>query len=157
MSKPKSEKLFDDEKTVKEYIESRAEMDGGFLIEILRKYLEPNSTVLELGIGAGKDFEILSETFTATGSDNSQLFLDIYKQKNPDADLILLDAATLETDGKFDCIYSNKVLHHLSRNNLERSIKLQKKLLNNKGILFHTFWHGEKAEEFQDLKFIQYK
>ncbi len=144
-------------KNVREYIESRAGMDGGFLIEILKKYLEPDSTVLELGIGAGKDFEILSETFKVTGSDNSPLFLDIYKQKNPDADLILLDAATLETDRKFDCIYSNKVLHHLTENNLKKSFKKQKYLLNQNGILFHTFWRGKKKDTFQDLQFIQYQ
>ncbi len=156
MPKTQTKKFFDNEKNVKEYIEACEGKDGGFLIEILKKYLEPNSTVLEIGIGAGKDFEILSETFKTTGSDNSQLFLDIYKQKNPDTDLILLDAATLETDRKFDCIYSNKVLHHLSKQDFKKSLKLQKELLNNNGILFHTFWLGEKEAKYQDLNFIQY-
>lgn len=157
MLNPNQKKFFDLEKNVKEYIEACEGIDGRFLIEILKKYLKPNATVLEIGIGAGKDLDILSQTYQTTGSDNSQIFLDIYKQKNPDADLILLDAVTLNTDRKFDCIYSNKVLHHLSKQDFKKSVKLQKGLLNNNGILFHTFWLGEKEAKYQDLNFIQYK
>ncbi len=152
-----SKRFFEDEKTVIEYIEACEGLDGRFLIEILKKHLKPNSTVLEIGIGAGKDLDILKESFKVTGSDYSKVFLNIYKQKNPNADLLLLDAVTLATDRKFDCIYSNKVLHHLSRKNLIKSLNRQKTLLNKDGILFHTFWLGEKAEKFQDLHFIQYK
>lgn len=157
MNNPANKKFYDDEKNAREYIESREDFDGGFLIEFLKKYLKPNSTVLELGMGAGKDFDILSKTFQATGSDYSQIFLDIYREKKPNADLLLLDAVTLETDRKFDCIFSNKVLHHLSPDDLKKSFKRQKEILNKNGIIFHTFWYGEKREKFQDLNFIQYK
>lgn len=157
MIKPAAERFFDVEQNVREYIEMCEGMDGRFLIEILKKHLKPNSTILELGMGPGNDLDILKQTYQATGSDYSQVFLDIYKQKNEDADLLLLDAVTLETDRKFDCIYSNKVLHHLSRDDLKRSFKKQKEILNENGILFHTFWLGEKEEKFQDLHFIQYK
>ena len=150
-------KFYDIEKNVREYIEMCEGMDGRFLIEILKKHLKPNSTVLELGMGSGNDLQILNKTYQATGSDYSQAFLDIYKEKNPKADLILLDSVTLRTNRKFDCVYSNKVLHHLSRNNLKQSFKHQKKLLNKNGILFHTFWKGTKEETFQDLHFIQYE
>ncbi len=157
MLKSKPEKFFDIEQNVKEYIEAREGMDGRFLIEILKEFLEPNSTVLEIGMGGGNDLDILNETFQTTGSDNSQIFLDIYKQKNPNADLILLDAVNLKTNRRFDCIYSNKVLHHLSTSNLKHSIKRQSQLLNQNGIIFHTFWNGNKKDKFQDLHFIQYK
>jgi SAM-dependent methyltransferase len=157
MLKSKPEKNFDVEQNVKKYIEAREGMDGRFLIEILKEFLEPNSTVLEIGMGGGNDLDILNETFQTTGSDNSQIFLEIYKQENSHADLILLDAVPLETDRKFDCIYSNKVLHHLSKPNLRKSIKKQSQLLKQNGIIFHTFWNGNKKDEFQDLHFIQYK
>lgn len=156
MPTSKSEKFFDAEQNVKEYIAAREGMDGRFLIEILKDFLEPDATVLEIGMGGGKDSDILSETFRTIGSDNSQVFLDVYKKSNPHADLILLDAATLETNRKFDCIYSNKVLHHISTANLKLSIKRQSELLNQNGIIFHTFWNGNKKDKFQDLHFIQY-
>ncbi len=150
-------KFFDIEENVKEYIEMCEGMDCRDLIEILKEYLKPNSTVLELGMGSGKDLDILNEFFNATGSDNSRIFLDIYKKRNPQADLLHLDAVTLETNRKFDCIFSNKVLHHLSRENLIKSFIRQNDLLNDNGIIFHTFWFGEQETSYQDLKFIQYK
>jgi len=66
--------------------------DGVELIRILQKYLPANSTVLELGMGPGKDMDILKKLYIVTGSVNSQIFLDKYKKNNPDADLLLLDA-----------------------------------------------------------------
>ena len=154
---PSLNSFYKDEKNARKYIESKDGMDGRFLIEILKKHLQTNSTVLELGMGSGKDLNILNEAFKATGSDYSQAFLDIYKQNNPNADLILLNATKLETKRKFDCIYSNKVLHHLSTQELKQSLKLQKQKLSSNGVLFHTFWYGFGRENFQGLHFIKYK
>ena len=151
------EGFFDVEKNVREYIEMREGMDGKLLITTLKKHLKLNSTVLELGMGSGNDLDILNKSFIATGSDYSQMFLDIYKEKKPSADLLRLDAVTLKISRTFDCIYSNKVLHHLTKKDLALSFKKQKNLLNPNGILFHTFWLGNKEEKFQDLRFIQYE
>lgn len=57
--------------------------DGKELIKILQKYLPANSTVLELGMGPGKDLNILRKNYTITGSDTSQIFLERYKKQNP--------------------------------------------------------------------------
>ncbi len=149
--------FFDVEKNVREYIEMCDGMDGASLIAILQNRLKANSNILELGMGPGKDLDILDKTYKVTGSDHSQIFLDIYRKRNPGANLLLLDAVDLDTDKKFDCIYSNKVLHHLKTEDLRRSLKKQRQLLNPKGILFHTFWRGEKSEKFRGLRFIQYK
>lgn len=151
-----SKKFYEDAKNVRQFVEATAGLDGGYLIEILKKHLKPDSTVLEIGMGAGKDLNILRETFQAVGSDYSRTFLNLYKQTNPTADLLLLDAATLETNRKFGCIYSNKVLHHLTKDNLQKSLRLQREILTGKGIVFHTFWNGKQQNRFQDLQFIQY-
>jgi len=84
--------FFDTEKGVQEYIKMAEGYDGVELIRILQKYLPANSTVLELGMGPGKDMDILKKLYIVTGSVNSQIFLDKYKKNNPDADLLLLDA-----------------------------------------------------------------
>ncbi len=105
---------FNDPKNVQEYIKMAEGFDGRKLIDILTTYLTDNATVLELGMGPGKDLDILKKTFKATGSDYSQVFLDLYLQQHPDADVICLDAVAMDTERKFDCIYSNKILHHLS-------------------------------------------
>ena len=149
--------FFDTEKGVEQYIKMAEGYDGAELIKILQKYLPENSTVLELGIGPGKDMDILKKSYRTTGSDNSQVFLDKYKRIHQNADLLLLDAVTLQTDKKFDCIYSNKVLHHLTKEDLAKSFQRQKEMLNPNGIAFHSFWKGNKVEEMEGLLFTYYE
>ena len=149
--------FFDTEKGVEQYIKMAEGYDGAELIKTLKKYLPENSTVLELGIGPGKDMDILKKSYAVTGSDSSQIFLDKYKERHPDSDLLLLDAVTIQTDRKFDCIYSNKVLHHLTKEGLVKSLQRQKNLLNPNGILFHSFWKGSRTENIEGLLFTYYE
>ena len=149
--------FFDTEKGVDEYIKMADGYDGTELIQILKKHLPEKSTLLELGMGPGKDLDILSKDYTVTGSDSSQLFLDRYKKQNPNADLIKLDAVTISTDRTFGCIYSNKVLHHVTREELKNSFQRQKEVLNSKGIAFHSFWRGDKDENYEGMLFTKYQ
>ena len=112
--------FFDTENGVEQYLKMAEGYDGAELIKILQKYLRANSTVLELGMGPGKDLDILKKFYSVAGSDNSQVFLDKYRKKHQDADISLLDAVTIQTDRKFDCIYSNKVLHPLTKRGFEK-------------------------------------
>ena len=149
--------FFDTEKGVNEYIKMAEGYDGAELIIILEDFISKNSTVLEIGMGPGIDLDILNKKFTVTGSDNSQIFLDRYKKQNPTADLLKLDAVTLSTDRTFDCIFSNKVLHHITREDLKKSLQRQKEILNSNGIAFHSFWRGNKDENYDGLLFTKYQ
>jgi trans-aconitate methyltransferase len=147
---------FDDEQNVLEYIEMAEGFDGRELVEKLGAFLPEGSTVLELGMGPGVDLELLSRKYKATGSDTSEIFLSRYRAEHPDADLLSLDAVTLDTDRKFQCIYSNKVLHHLTRHELPRSFLRQADVLRPGGITLHTFWHGEE-ETHHGMRFVYYE
>lgn len=147
---------FDSKENVHAYIKMAQGYDGSDLINILKQNLPSGATVLELGMGPGKDLELLRKDFKVTGSDNSNIFLDLYRKKNKEADLILLDAVTLDITRKFDCIYSNKVLHHLSKDELQQSFQRQSRIINSNGILFHTFWYGDKEEFYHGLRFAYY-
>ena len=149
--------LFDTVKGVEQYIKMAEGYDGAGLFKILQKYLPENSTVLELGMGPGKDMDILRKSYAVTGSDNSQVFLDKYSRKHQDEDLLLLDAVTIQTDRKFDCLYSNKVLHHLTQEDMAKSFQRQKDVLNPNGIVFHSFWKGNKVEEMEGMLFTYYE
>jgi trans-aconitate methyltransferase len=149
--------FFDTEEGVREYLEMAKGHDGRELVEKLSEVLSPGSSVLELGMGPGRDLELLAEHFEVTGSDNSRLFLEIYRRHNQDADLMLLDAVTLETDRRFDCLYSNKVLQHLQREDLARSVPRQAEVLNEGGLLAHSLWYGDKIEEHGGLHFQYYE
>lgn len=147
---------FDDEKNVEEYIRMAEGYDGRELIERLKTCLKPGATVLELGMGPGKDFELLCEIYQVTGSDSSPVFLERYRAKDAGADLVLLDAVTMDIDRRFDCIYSNKVLHHLNRDELKTSLHRQAEVLHDNGLLFHSFWYGDTEEEHHGLRFVYY-
>ena len=149
--------FYKNKENVKKYIEMAEGYDGKYLIEILKKYLTEGSSILELGMGPGKDLDILNKDYEVTGSDYSELFLDLYKKsKNMNVDLLFLDARSLETSKKFDCIYSNKVLYHLTKDELTKSLNRQWEILNKDGILFHSFWKGDKREKKNGLNFVYY-
>ncbi|MEQ8676515.1 MAG: class I SAM-dependent methyltransferase [Aggregatilineales bacterium] len=144
------------QKNVEQYIQMAEGYDGKLLIDVLGKHLPEGSTVLELGMGPGKDLMLLGEKFNVTGSDVSPLFLERFKASNPDADLLQLDAVTMKTDRKFDCIYSNKVLYHLTQEQLIQSLKQQLQALKPNGLAHHSFWYGEGSEEMHGLQFTYY-
>jgi SAM-dependent methyltransferase len=141
--------------SVEEYIQLAKDVDGRQLIEKLEQFLPAGSTLLELGSGPGTDWKILNEIYKVVGSDNSSEFLKHLKAKNPNGEFLELDAVTLTTDKKFDGIYSNKVLHHLSDEELLDSVKSQYEILNHGGIICHSFWKGEGTEIFKGL-FVNY-
>ena len=132
--------------------------DNSFVISEVEKTLTPNSSLLELGMGIGIDLVSLSKKYRVVGSDYSQLFVDDFKLKT-DLEVIVLDAIKMDIERKFDCIYSNKVLQHLSKEDFIISLNNQYKHLNENGIIFMTLWNGTHREEFEfdgQLRFVYY-
>jgi len=141
----------DDGKNVERYVEMTAAYDGRGLVEVLRRHLPEGLSVLELGMGPGKDLAILGETYQVTGSDVSRPFVDRYLATHPDVDVLVLDGATLETDRTFDGVYSNKAPIHLGREALAASFARQAEELAPGGVGVHSFWVGEGEETFAGL------
>lgn len=151
-----NQNFFDDESNVNEYIKLAEGYDGKELIEQYEQYLTPDAVVLEIGMGPGVDFSILEQKFVMVGSDRSQIFVDRYKKLNPQSEVYKLDAVTLNINRKFNGIYSNKVLMHLKLDQLHKSLSRQSELLLPSGVIFHSFWYGDKEEEFDGLYFRYY-
>jgi 2-polyprenyl-3-methyl-5-hydroxy-6-metoxy-1,4-benzoquinol methylase len=128
---------------VESYIEMAEGFNGAEFIPILKNYLLANSTILELGIGAGKDQQLLKDAgFISTASDSSEQFIERYNRKNSDKKAIFVDAIKMDIDEKFDAVYSNKVLQHLNDEELRESFINQAKHLKSGGILFLSLWYG---------------
>jgi len=142
---------YENEKNVDQYAKFTPAHDGALLIDTLVEHLPEGSSVLEIGIGPGKDFKELKKHFKVTGSDFSKLFLKKYREHDSEADLLHLDARTLDTDRKFDAIFSNKALIHLTSDELRQSFARQHALLNDNGLIMHSFWNGEGEWEAGDL------
>ena len=148
---------YDDEENVEQYNRMAAGYDGTLLIDVLRKYLPDGSKLLELGSGPGKDLLVLSERYQATGSDSSAIFVERLRNLNPSIMVVRLDANTMRTDERYAGIYSNKVLIHLSRDELPASFERQAQILNPGGIALHSFWYGDGEAEHQGLRFVYYR
>ena len=137
--------------SVEEYIKLAKGHSGEELILKLQEYLPAGATLLELGSGPGVDWKILASDYQITGSDNSIEFIDHLAANNPKSTFLELDAVTIQTDQAYDGIYSNKVLHHLTDQELRDSIKRQHEVLNTGGIICHSFWKGKGSETFKGL------
>lgn len=148
--------FYDDSKGVGKYIEMCKGYDGSNLYEILQKHLMDGKTILELGSGPGFDISFLKEHYQVTGSDLSDQFLIHCKEKFPDLPFMRLDASNIQTNDSFDCIYSNKVLHHLTESELQKSLLQQTKVLTPEGLIAHSFWIGDESHEMEDLLFTYY-
>lgn len=140
----------------KEFRNTSTGQDVSKLFKILHNHLPENTSLLVLGIGSGRDLELLSKRYNVTGSDFSKLLLSMYGKSHPNVDLITLDPAEPKTERKFDCIYTNKVLHQMSEDALIISLQNQLKLLNGGGLAFHSFWSGSKEENHHGLKWVYY-
>jgi ubiquinone/menaquinone biosynthesis C-methylase UbiE len=149
--------LYDDPEGVKNYIQMCENYDGSNIYQALSQHLPENSTLLELGSGPGLDIEYLKKHYSVTGSDLSEEFLKICKEKTPEIPFVKLNVLNLELDQKFDCIYSNKVLHHLTEEELQESLKQQAKILSPNGLIAHSFWLGEENQEISGMLFTYYK
>jgi len=139
---------YDEPANVEHYVKISEGYDGQLLISVLNNHLPDGSSVLELGMGEGKDLKLLERQYQVTGSDASATFINRYLQQNPTADILHLDANTLQTDRQFNALYSNKVLHHLSPEQLVASFQHQALRLFAKGLTLHSFWLGDGADEF---------
>ncbi len=132
--------------------------NNSYVISQVKQILPEGSTLLELGMGTGLDLISLSLNYKVLGSDSSKLFVDDFKKKS-NLSVCVLDAKTVDISKKFDCIYSNKVLQHLSKEDFIISLQNQSAHLKKNGILFFTLWKGEPREEFEfdgQLRFVYY-
>lgn len=147
---------YDDIKNVMNYIDMAKGCDASELVNKLSRFIKAKSYVLEIGMGPGNDLDLLKKKFSVTGSDKYKTFVDEYKSKNANADVLVLDAVSLDINRKFDAIYSNKVLMHLCKEDFELSIERQYELLNESGIVFHTLWKGDGEETFSGMLNVYY-
>ena len=144
---------WDSKDLVDRYLSSAESFDPTEILNALQRYVPLGSSVLEIGMGPGNDFQQLSAIYKMTGSDISRTFLDRYHNIDPQAELLHLDARTLHLDRIFDALYSNKVLIHLTVEEVAKSFDNQLKILKPGGIAFHTFWKGEGVEFYEGIRF----
>ena len=148
--------FYDSIENVEMYVKMAEGYNGQMFYDLLVPYLEEGSKVLELGAGEGKDIKIFSEKYHVIGSDSSEVFVNMYNKTNEENPMLLLNAETINGDETYDCIYSNKVLQHVTKEGMIKSISQQYKHLNKNGIIIHSLWYGSGEESFDGMLNIYY-
>lgn len=146
--------FYNNPEKVDEYEKMCEEYDGSELYEVLTNHLKEKSTLLELGSGPGNDIGYLKERYSVTGSDLSDEFISRNKKRHKEIPFAKLDAVSIDTNEKFDCLFSNKVLHHLTSKKLEKSLIRQQKVISPNGLFAHTFWLGDKEFSMEGMLFV---
>ena len=145
--------LYEDPESVDTYIAMSEGSDSNELFEVLARHAPAGACLLELGSGSGRDLIRLAETYRVTGSDFSDEFLKRCRASYPHLPLLKLEATSLDTRSRFDCIFSNKVLQHLTLDELAVSLKRQAEILSAGGLIAHSFWIGNEVFEMQGMTF----
>lgn len=117
------------------------------LINTLDEYLLDYSKILELGSGDGANLAKLSKNYRVVGSDLSRKNVQAIRQRHPEIHVKLLDIHEMKIEEDYDCIYSDKVLTHLTKEELKESIKKQGEHLKDEGIILMTLNYGEYCQE----------
>ena len=146
--------LYDNASSVDEYERMCEGYDGSALYGLLGRHLDPGKTLLELGSGPCNDLSVLKQRYAVTASDTSDEFLRRGRSVHSDVRFTFADAKRLDIEGRFDCIYSNKVLHHLTIEELIVSFKRQKEVIADEGLFAHSFWIGDQEFERDGQYFL---
>ncbi len=132
----------DYEATASEFSESRS-----YLWEELKqfkKYVKDGDTVLDLGCGNGRLYEVFKDmSIQYVGADNSPSLIEEAKKKWPENEFVVADALDLPfEDGKFDIVFMVAILHHLPSEELRlKVLENIKRVLKDDGILIMTNWN----------------
>jgi len=107
---------------------------------ILAGHLPAGSSLLEMGSGHGPDIAALTKRYQVTASDLCNGMVSHLRASHPALSVLGLDAVTIDSPGAFDAIFSNKVMQHLSDEQLHQSMRRQQLVVRRGGIIAHTFW-----------------
>lgn len=149
--------FYNSEQGVNRYVKMCEGYDGSELYALMVQHIPKDSWLLEIGAGPGNDIDFLASQYHYIGSDASSHFLTHLQERFPTHPFIPLDAESIALDTTVDCFFSNKVLHHLSVDALEKSLLQQAELLSPKGFIAHSFWLGSGSETIEGLLFQYYE
>lgn len=121
--------------------------------EEILKYLPRGKKLLEIGMGPGNDFAWLSKIYKTTGSDYSPIFIDRARKRFPGADLLVLDGIGLQIGKKYEGLFSSKVYQHIPLEELTGVLEKQSLILEEQGVVIHSFWIGGRTEDIEDMRF----
>jgi cyclopropane fatty-acyl-phospholipid synthase-like methyltransferase len=126
--------------------------------ELFEKYIEKNSSVLDIGFGSGRDLNFIRENITndVFGLDGSIEFVKniqkdyFYKNRISLSVLPSIDISKFKTK-KFDTVISIAVLMHLCMKDILKTVKNMKSILKPNGKIIISY--STKSRNSDDRSF----
>lgn len=117
-------------------------------IEELLKLINKNSSILDIGCGAGNNSVYLSSLgYKVTGVDLSENMLSIAKNKNSNATFLKKDISNLDfKDQSFDHVVAAYSLCYLPKSEVLNCLKNLHRIIKNKGFIFIKLQEGASKE-----------
>jgi SAM-dependent methyltransferase len=131
------------------YIDQTMNMVPYDWIDKMENLLPPSGLVLDAGCAYGRDAnEFFERGFEVIGVDLSDELLKKGHETFPKVTLKKMDIRKLDfPKNKFDGIWCNAVLFHLTDPDIEKTLKEFHRVLKKDGILYASFQEGEDTEE----------
>ena len=112
--------------------------------EGFKKYLRDGQTILDLGCGNGRLYELLKDLkdLKYVGIDNNKKFVQLAKEKFKSANFLYGNALAIPYSSKADILFNIASFHHIPSKELRiKCIQEMKRLLTPKSILIITVWN----------------
>lgn len=107
---------------------------------VLARHIVSGASLLELGSGTGHDLPLLADRYHVTASDICEAMVNCLRAAHPAIPALQLDAVSIHALGRFDALFSNKVMQHLDDKEVHESMHRQQQVVRPGGIIAHTFW-----------------
>ena len=134
------------ELNAEEFINSTINADMSATYELFEKYIKPNSTILDLGFGSGRDSLYFSNKgYIVVSTDFCEAFIE-HGKKILNNEVLLLDTLKMDFVDKFDGIWACSSLLHFNDEELEIALKNCYNALKKEGIMYTSFKKGKFSD-----------
>ena len=109
-----------------------------------KKYLKDRQTILDLGCGNGRLYELLKDLkdLKYIGIDNNKKFVQLAKEKFKNINFLYGNALSIPYPGKVDILFNIASFHHIPSKLLRiKCVQEMKKILKPNSVLILTVWN----------------
>ncbi len=121
------------------------------IYELIKKYFKHSGKSIDIGCGNGRDTNWLNENgFPTIGIDASENLIQQAKSLYPSLSFQVSNLPELtEVSEKFENVFCETVVMHLSVDNIKQSVLKLKSLLNKDGVIYLS-WRVTEINDFRD-------